>query len=233
MRVSGPVTGRGRRRAPSTVGTSVRAVHRTALATAAVGASCLTVAALSGGRAGADDGTWVGGTAQATATAIALHPTTGGLGCSDRLVPRDRRRHHPPLGSPHRLTPGTMTAMERHQVEHWVAGYEKAWRTPGTASLAKLFTPEIAYVPSPWAPPVVGLDALGEFWEAQRAGPEEEFTLRTELVALEGRTAVVRAAVDYGDQGDRWRDLWLLRFGTGGRCAVFEEWPFAPGPDPS
>lgn len=149
------------------------------------------------------------------------------------LVPRDRRRHHPPLGSPHRLTPGTMTAMERHQVEHWVAGYERTWRTPGTASLAMLFTPEIAYVPSPWAPPVVGLDALGELWEAQRAGPEEEFTLRTELVALEGRTAVVRAAVDYGDQGDRWRDLWLLRFGTGGRCAVFEEWPFAPGPDPS
>jgi hypothetical protein len=51
-----------------------------------------------------------------------------------------------------------------------------------------------------------------------------------ELVALDGPTAVVRVAVDYGDPGSsRWRDLWVLRFDETGRCTSFEEWPFAPG----
>jgi hypothetical protein len=26
-----------------------------------------------------------------------------------------------------------------------------------------------------------------------------------------------------------YRDLWVLRLGTDGRCAHFEEWPFSPG----
>jgi hypothetical protein len=27
---------------------------------------------------------------------------------------------------------------------------------------------------------------------------------------------------------ERWRDLWVIRFGDDGRCVAFEEWPFAP-----
>ena len=51
----------------------------------------------------------------------------------------------------------------------------------------------------------------------------------TTKTAVEGRTAIVRVSVDYEDPAvGRWRDLWVLQFSTGGRCAVFEEWPFAP-----
>jgi hypothetical protein len=79
---------------------------------------------------------------------------------------------------------------------------------------------------------VRGLDELARLWEHERAGPDEGFTLQSEIVAIEGRTAVVRVSVDYEDHAvGRWRDLWVLQFSTGGRCAVFEEWPFAPGPD--
>jgi SnoaL-like domain len=122
--------------------------------------------------------------------------------------------------------------MERHDVERWVADYVKAWRAPGTEGLANLFTPEISYLVSPWAEPITGLAALAVFWEAERTGPDEEFTFAGELVALDGRRAVVRVSVDYPpERGRRWRDLWVLHFGTGGRCAVFEEWPFTPGQD--
>ncbi len=116
--------------------------------------------------------------------------------------------------------------MERHAVEHWIAGYERAWRTPGTDSLRMLFTSDITYVPSPWAEPVVGLDALAHYWEAERDGPDEEFSFHSDIIAIERRTAIVRVSVDYVAQS--WRDLWLLRFDIGGRCSVFEEWPFAP-----
>jgi ketosteroid isomerase-like protein len=120
--------------------------------------------------------------------------------------------------------------MNRAEVERWVVAYERAWRTPGTEPLAELFTPDVSYLPSPWAPPIDGLEALGRFWEAERKGPDEAFDMTSEVVAVDGTRAVVRVSVDYGDPHfSRWRDLWVLRFTDDGLCAVFEEWPFAPG----
>ncbi len=110
----------------------------------------------------------------------------------------------------------------------WVEGYEHAWRSPGTEALAGLFTEDASYLASPWAEPILGLTAIGEFWEAERDGPDEPFTMTAEVVAVDGGVAVVRAEVEYAATGNRWRDLWILRFAADGRCAEFEEWPFAP-----
>lgn len=118
--------------------------------------------------------------------------------------------------------------MDRRWVERWVAGYEKAWRSAGTAMLAELFTADVVYLPSPWAEPVSGLDALAAFWESERQGPDEPFALRSLVVAVELDTAVVRVEVDYEVPTRSWRDLWVLTFAAGGRCARFEEWPFSP-----
>jgi ketosteroid isomerase-like protein len=120
--------------------------------------------------------------------------------------------------------------MERPAVERWVEGYERAWRSPGTDALAELFTPDVFYRVSPWAERLPGLDQLAAFWEAGRDGPDEEFTMTSEVVAVDGDVAVVRVSVDYARDRD-WRDLWVLRFAADGRCAAFEEWPFAPGQD--
>lgn len=117
--------------------------------------------------------------------------------------------------------------MDKNTVERWVAGYERAWRMPGTEPLAELFSPGVSYRPSPWAEPIVGLSRLGPWWEAERDGPDEPFTITSEVVAVDGDTAVVRVEVHYPrDSPARWRDLWILRFGADGRCEAFEEWPF-------
>ncbi len=122
-----------------------------------------------------------------------------------------------------------MAVVRRDHVARWLEGYEDAWRTEGTDRLAELFTPDVRYSPSPWADPIVGLAQLASFWEAERDGAEEAFTMTSEVVALDAETAVVRVGVEYGNDPDRpWRDLWVLRFASGGRCAAFEEWPFAP-----
>ena len=66
-------------------------------------------------------------------------------------------------------------------------------------------------------------------WEAERDGPDEVFEISTEIVAVENDTAVVRAEVRYGQPvTQEWRDLWVVSFGPDGRCASYEEWPFAP-----
>jgi hypothetical protein len=122
--------------------------------------------------------------------------------------------------------------MDRTEVTRWIDSYERAWRSPGTDQLAMVFAPEVTYRTSPWAEPVKGLDDLAVFWEHERAGYDEVFTMTSEIVAVEGRTAIVRVSVDYEDPSvGRWRDLWVLQFAAGGRCAAFEEWPIAPEPD--
>lgn len=98
---------------------------------------------------------------------------------------------------------------------------------PGTEILAEVFAPEAIYLPSPWGRPLHGLQALAEFWEAEREGPDEGFAMTSAVLAVDGRTAVARVEVDY-ERGERWRNLWVLAFDVEGRCASFEEWPFAP-----
>lgn len=111
-----------------------------------------------------------------------------------------------------------------------MASYERAWRTPGTETLAEIFTPDASYLPSPWGQPVEGLDRLTRFWDDERDGPDESFTMTSEVVAVDGDVAVVRVAVDYHATASRWRDLWVIHFAEDGRCRAFEEWPFAPEP---
>ena len=118
--------------------------------------------------------------------------------------------------------------MEHTDVVGWVRRYESAWRSPGTDRLADIFTDDVSYLASPWADPVRGLAAVAEFWDVEREGPDEELTMSSEVVAVDGRTAVVRAEVDYVATSERWRDLWVLGFADDGRCSHFEEWPFAP-----
>jgi ketosteroid isomerase-like protein len=120
--------------------------------------------------------------------------------------------------------------VDRAGVEAWVSGYERAWRTPGTAGLADLFAGDVAYLYDPYEEPVRGLAALGPWWEEGRDGPDEVFTMTTDVVAVDGDVAVVRAEVAYGEPvRQEYRDLWVVRFGPDGRCVAFEEWPFWPG----
>jgi uncharacterized protein (TIGR02246 family) len=119
---------------------------------------------------------------------------------------------------------------DREKVSRWVAAYEAAWRAPGTAALARLFTDDASYLQSPYEEPVVGLDAIRQMWDQQGEGPDEVFTLATRILAVDGATAVVRAEVRYGDPvRQEYRDLWILRLHDDGRCSWFEEWPFWPG----
>ena len=115
-------------------------------------------------------------------------------------------------------------------VRRWLAGYEAAWRAPGTEGLAAIFTDDARYHHSPYEEPVVGLDAIRRMWDQDREGPDEIFTLATDVVAVDGPTAVVRAEVRYGvPLRQEYRDLWIMRLGEDGRCRWFEEWPYWPG----
>ena len=118
--------------------------------------------------------------------------------------------------------------IDRAGAEAWIVAYERAWRTAGTDSLAELFREDASYRMSPYESPVRGLAAIGALWERERSGPDEGFEMSSELVAVEGDTAVARIEVAYAS-GAEYRDLWIIRFTADGRCREFEEWPYRPG----
>jgi ketosteroid isomerase-like protein len=119
--------------------------------------------------------------------------------------------------------------VDRETVGRWVTAYEAAWRSPGTGALADLFTEDATYLLSPYKEPAIGLDAIARLWDEERDGPDEVFALSTEIVAVDGPTAVLRAEVRYGDPvSQEYRDLWVVRLDGDSRCSWFEEWPYWP-----
>jgi len=123
-----------------------------------------------------------------------------------------------------------VTTTGRESAGAWVVAYERAWRTAGTEGLRELFTDDASYRMSPYEEPAVGQAQIGELWERERQGHDEEFEITHEIVAAEADTAVIRVEVQYGPpQRNQYRDLWVVRFAADGRCREFEEWPFWPG----
>jgi SnoaL-like domain len=118
--------------------------------------------------------------------------------------------------------------LTRDQLQAWIDAYERAWRTAGTDPLRELFADDAGYSTAPFEAPFRGLAAIAELWEAGRDGPDEEFTMTSEPVAVEGETGVARIEVRYGDDGTHYRDIWIVRLDDSGRCVHFEEWPFWP-----
>ena len=128
--------------------------------------------------------------------------------------------------------------MDRGQLTDWLGRYERAWHTPGIEGLADVFTEDATYSTAPYENPHRGLAAIGEMWEAERNGPDEDFEISSEVVAAEGDTGVARVHVLYPTREDgegrrnrqrrEYRDLWIVRLNDAGLCFHFEEWPFWP-----
>jgi len=118
-------------------------------------------------------------------------------------------------------------AVERNDVMAWVAEYVRSWREGDVTGVERLFTEQAHYRPSPYEESEVGHDAIRAFW-LDDAG--ETFTADAELIAVEGRRAVVRVEVRYGEPvTQEYRDLWVLRFAEDGRVEDYEEWAYWPG----
>ncbi len=82
---------------------------------------------------------------------------------------------------------------DRHTA--WIVAYETAWRTEGTSTLVQLFTEDATYQAAPFDEPLAGVEAIARFWEGERQGPDEVFTLQSDIVAAQGDTAVARVEV--------------------------------------
>jgi ketosteroid isomerase-like protein len=117
--------------------------------------------------------------------------------------------------------------VDRDGVMGWVARYEAAWRADDTEAVTNLFTEDARYRASPYEESLAGHEGIQGYWLDDEG---KTFTMEAEPVAVEGRNAVVRVEVRYGDPvRQEYRDLWVLRFADDERVEDFEEWAYWPG----
>jgi mannose-6-phosphate isomerase-like protein (cupin superfamily) len=123
-----------------------------------------------------------------------------------------------------------MADLDATRLLEWLDGYERLWRTAGTDELSSLFADDAQYLKSPVEQPVAGLAEIAAMWDRTRDGPDEVFTMTSEVVAVTGDTGVARVVVRSGDPvTEEYVDLWVVRLDDSGRAMHFEEWPFWSG----
>ena len=87
--------------------------------------------------------------------------------------------------------------------QRWIDGYLAAWASNDPAAITALFTPD-----GDW---IERKDEPGT-WQAW-----------LEPLLVHDDTAIVTGKVDYTN-GNRYANLWVIRFGDDGRAAEFTEW---------
>ena len=129
-----------------------------------------------------------------------------------------------------------MTAMDRQDVDRWLAGYVEAWRTYDREQIAALFSADAKYRYHPYDEWVEGREAIVGSWVGDTAvdgasTPDEPGTWEADYrtVAVDGDTAVVvgntRYLVEPGGPVDRVFDnCFVMRLDGDGRCTEFTEW---------
>jgi hypothetical protein len=115
--------------------------------------------------------------------------------------------------------------MDRDDVMQWIDRYERAWRDRDLDAVDEIFAADAHYRTSPYEESMIGHAAIRAFW----LDDDDVFTMSASPVAVDGRDAVVRVEVRYGEPvRQEYRDLWVLRFDDDGRVEDFEEWAYWP-----
>ena len=116
--------------------------------------------------------------------------------------------------------------MERAEVARWLERYVAAWTSGDRDEILDLFADDARYRYRPWEEPLAGREAIADSWLDDPDVPGT-FDGAYECFALDGETAVAVGASTYrgadGDVEHVYENVFLLRFGSDGRCSEFTE----------
>ncbi|HEX8099649.1 MAG TPA: nuclear transport factor 2 family protein [Actinomycetota bacterium] len=113
--------------------------------------------------------------------------------------------------------------MGESEVQRWVEGYIRAWRSNDPEDIRALFTDDARYFTAPHRDPWAGRDAIVEGWLHRKDEPGQ-WEFRWEPMAECDGLAFVRGWTDYSDPPKRYSNLWTIRLEDDGRASEFVEW---------
>ena len=119
--------------------------------------------------------------------------------------------------------------MTRDDVQRWLDRYIAAWRANDRGAIAELFSADAVYGYRPWDSEehtIRGRDAIADSWLEEPDDPGS-WDAAYEPYAIDGDRAVAigwsRYAATAGEPERSYRNAYLLRFDSDGRCAEFHE----------
>lgn len=120
-----------------------------------------------------------------------------------------------------------MTALTVAHFGHWLEAYGRASQENDPQASAELFTPEARYFESPFDEPLVGRQAIYDYW-AHGARDLTEKTSCYEILAVQGQLGVARWQAQFTSLWTGLRFeldcIFLAEFDNEGLCSDFREW---------
>lgn len=110
----------------------------------------------------------------------------------------------------------------------WLDAYGRAWQQGDAKTVMTLFAPGASYHETPFDPPLVGLDAIHDYWKAGAGQTQTDVEFTYEVLDFANargiahwRTAFVRLPAR---QDVRLDGVLVAHFDRSGRCKEFREW---------
>ena len=104
-----------------------------------------------------------------------------------------------------------------------------AWETYSPDAIGRLFTDDATYAYHPYGKPLVGRQAIVEWWLKNQDAPGT-FAANYAPIAVDGEVAVVNGRSTYFKDSSRtemtkeWDNVFVIAFDKDGRCRSFREW---------
>lgn len=120
-----------------------------------------------------------------------------------------------------------MKALTREHFQQWMETYGRASAENDPQASANLFAENAAYYETPFAEPMIGRDAIYEYWNkgAQNLKDKES---SFEILAVNGNTGIARWQSKFTvlESGKRLEldCLFIVEFDNDGLCQTFREW---------
>jgi len=109
------------------------------------------------------------------------------------------------------------------RLDAWMDGYVAAWSTNAAEDIAVLFTEDAVYDPQTASGEWEGIDAIVQNWQ-EADDDDENWDFEWLPLVETDDLAVITGHTTYLDPPVSYRNLWVIRFRSDGRCYDFTEW---------
>lgn len=118
--------------------------------------------------------------------------------------------------------------MNETQFRAWLDAYGRAWEQGDAKGAMVLFTPAAFYYETPFDPPLVGLDAIHDYWKAGAGQAQRDVAFGYEVLAVAGDTGIAHWVATFtrvpSGVSVQLDGVLTARFDVAGHCTEFREW---------
>jgi hypothetical protein len=110
----------------------------------------------------------------------------------------------------------------------WLATYGLAWEDGDPQGAADLFAEEASYRVTPFDEPMVGQEAILEYWQAGPASNHKEVSFTYRIISVRGNEGIARWQANFrrADSNNfvELDGILIAEFDDSGTCTDFKEW---------